>query len=118
MGARSSGGLGLAGLGSRLHTQIRPEWAPAVLVIRGLDATEERIARGETVVQPPPSGVRERTGAIRIHSVTLRKLLHIKLGHPLHRPADLIGDGAHPIFKTVVIAHLNMLARVPGRRYV
>jgi hypothetical protein len=36
----------------------------------------------------------------------------------LHRPADLIGDGAHPIFKTVVIAHLNMLARVPARRYV
>jgi hypothetical protein len=30
----------------------------------------------------------------------------------LHRPADLIGDGAQPIFKTVVIAHPYMLAGV------
>jgi hypothetical protein len=112
MRTRSSGGLCLPGFVLRLHIQIRAEWAHAVLVIRALDATEERIARGETVVQPPPSGVRERAGAIRIHSVTLGKLLHIKLRHPLHRPADLIGDGADPIFKTVVIAHLNMLAGV------
>jgi hypothetical protein len=69
------------------------------------DATEARVARGETVVQPPPGCVREGAGAIRIDSVAPGKLLHIKLGDLLYRPADLIRDGAQPIFKTVVITH-------------
>jgi hypothetical protein len=106
----SNGTLCLPGLGSPLKIQIPNEWAHAAVVISVLDATEERIARGETIVQPPPRRVRKRTGAIRINAVALGKLLHIKLGHSLHRPADLIGEGAYPIFKTVVIAHLHILA--------
>ena len=106
----SNGTLCLPRLGSPLKIQIPTEWAHAAVVISVLDATEERIARGETIVQPPPRRVRKRTGAIRINAVALGKLLHVKLGHPLHRPADLIGQGAYPIFKTVVIAHLHMLA--------
>jgi hypothetical protein len=97
-----------AGLGSLL--QILTEWVHGALVRRVRDAAEQRIAGGEPLVQPSPGGVREGAGAVRIDSVALGKVLHVKLGHPLHRPADLIGDGAQQIFK---IAHTYMLT---GRR--
>ncbi len=108
----SSATLCLPGLGPPLHSKISAERTHAAGIIRMLDAAEQRVASGETVIQPPPSGVCERAGAIRINSVALGKLLRIKLRHPFRRPADLIGDSAYPIFKTVVIAHPHILAGV------
>jgi len=101
MRARSRAWLCLPGLGSRLQIpiQIRADRMHGAVVNRVLGATEQRIARGKMVVQPSAGGVREGAGAVRIDPVALGQVLHIKLGHPLHRPADLVGDGAQPVFK-------------------
>jgi hypothetical protein len=105
MRTRSSIGQCLPGLGLSLQIQISAERAHRAVVIRVLDVTEQRIARREAVVEPSSGGVRDGAGAVGIDSVALGKLLHIKLGEPLHRSADVSGDGAHPIFKTVVVTH-------------
>ena len=105
MRTRSRAWRGPLGLGRLFEIQIRAErahWA-VVITVRGL--TEEGVARRESVIQPSAGGVRERAGAIRIDPVALGELIHVELGHPLHRFADLIGDGAQPIFETLVVAH-------------
>jgi hypothetical protein len=98
-----------------LQIQISAQRAHRAVVIRVQDLTEPRIACGEAVVQPSSGGVRDGAGAVRIDSVALGKLLHVKLGEPLHRAADLSGDGAHPIFKTVVVTHAPHVDRRASR---
>ena len=98
-------------LGRLVQIQIRRERPFGAVLITMLDVTEQRIAGWEMIAQPLTGGVREGACAVCIDSVALGELLQIKLGDPLHRSADLVGNGAQPIFKTVVVAHAPHLGR-------
>lgn len=94
MWTRRRAPLCLAHLGWPVEIQILAERARGAVVTRMLSGTEQRVAGGEVVVQPSPGSVREVTGTVRVNAVAPGKLLHVKLGEPLDRPADLIADGA------------------------
>jgi hypothetical protein len=76
--------LGLPGVSRAVQIQVGAEWARGAVLIWVLHGTEQRLARGETVVQPTPGGVREGAGTIGIDPVALGQLVHIQLGEPLY----------------------------------
>jgi hypothetical protein len=103
---------------AQIQIQIRIERAHGAVVITVPGRTERRIVRGKAFAQPSAGKVREDAGAVRIDPVALGELVDIKIGDPLHRPAHLVGNGAQPILKTVVIAHAPYVRRylIPALR--